>query len=165
MKRKRLKSRKGAAGHKSAGESRAGTSPTQIKSGMTVDQLKSLTKARLCRNPQGAPSSGLRPGMSVEDLKRLTGLRLVDITSAGGRASRPAGAASGEGKVKATGDRAKIDAEVQRVRAYIAAGQRAAKSQGKATKTTQLSPAAAAAAAVSAAALASVEPSGHEDRV
>ena len=107
MKRKRLKSRKGAAGHKSAGESRAGTSPTQIKSGMTVDQLKSLTKARLCRNPQGAPSSGLRPGMSVEELKRLTDIRLTDASSAGAHDSLPAHAASDGDSAKAAQDRAR----------------------------------------------------------
>ena len=157
MKRERFKSKKAKAGQKSAGQSQASS---QLKSGMTVDELKSLTQQRLFRSrksPQGAPSSGLRPGMSVEELKRLTDIRLTDASSAGAHDSLPAHAASDGDSAKAAQDRARIEAEVQRVRAYIAAGHSAAESQGKATKMTESS------STVAAAAAASMEPSRYDD--
>ena len=153
MERRRRK--KGKAQQKSAGESLASS---QIKSGITVDELKSLTMERLLRKrkcPQGAPRSGLRPGMSVEELKRLTDLRLTDGSSASARDSLPARASSDGNNAKAAEDRARIEAEVQRVRAYIAAGHGAAESQGRATKMTESSSTIAEAAAASA----STEPS------
>ena len=155
MERRRRK--KGKAQQKSAGESLASS---QIKSGMTVDELKSLTMKRLLRKrkcPQGAPSSGLRPGMSVEELKRLTDIRLTDASSAGAHDSLPAHATSDGDNAKAAEDRARIEAEVQRVRAYIAAGHSAAESQGKATKMTESS------STVAAAAAESMEPSRYDD--